>query len=58
MTAPLLIPDKRLCEATGKVRYTNKHAARKAMKYAGTTIRVYRCDDCGGVHVTKERQKR
>ena len=39
-----------------KRTYPSEHAARKAMKAAGTTIRPYRCDECHRIHVTKDRQ--
>lgn len=43
------------CEKRG---YTNEHAARRANKAMGNTIRPYRCEECGKIHVTKERYNR
>lgn len=40
------------CEKKG---YTNAHAARKANAKMGNSIRPYRCESCGQIHVTKER---
>jgi hypothetical protein len=38
-----------------KRAYSNAHAARRANKAMGNSIRVYSCENCGQLHVTKER---
>lgn len=38
-----------------KRTYANEHAARRAMKAAGNTVRPYRCLECHKIHVTKDR---
>lgn len=43
-----------MCLATGKRRYLTIRAARKANKHNPQRIRVYRCEVCHNLHVTKE----
>ena len=43
-----------MCE---KDRFGSKHQARRAVKTMGNTIRAYRCEECGWVHVTKQRKR-
>lgn len=38
-----------------KRAYTNAHKARRQNKAMGNSIRVYPCENCGKLHVTKER---
>jgi len=38
-----------------KRAYKSKHHAREAVRTMGNSVRVYRCEDCGHWHTTKQR---
>jgi hypothetical protein len=44
--------DRRRCETTGKVRWTSARLAKRATAGVANRLRVYRCEDCNGWHVT------
>lgn len=41
--------------ACEKRAFPGKKSARKAVASMHNSVRVYRCDECGAYHVTKER---
>lgn len=53
---PPIQVDRKVCEATGKVMYTSKHEARKALvgQMGSKSIRAYNCNECHRLHVTKD----
>lgn len=40
-----------------KKRFSGKRSARQSVKSMHHSIRVYRCENCGYYHVTKERNR-
>jgi len=51
------VPNRKTCEATGKVCYSSKHEARMSLmgQLASKSIRVYQCtEDHGHWHLTKD----
>lgn len=44
----------RYCKRTGKRVFSSDRKARKHMRMAGNRVRTYRCEFCGGVHVTSQ----
>lgn len=44
------------CETSGKVVFVSEDAARAALRTKSARLRVYRCESCGGWHMTKRAQ--
>lgn len=42
------------CPKSGKRCFKSEHHARRGMRRMGASLRTYRCQDCGHVHLTKK----